>query len=248
MVNDCFLFIVFLFLIPSCGTSVKSATNQNTRTSNQILTRDLLDNTYVVDRNGLIIKYSSSDSLFASYQNKYYGVPTNLDVFNPQKILVYYGRYNKLLILDQTLTSEREVDLEKDLGWQVGCVAQASDQNLWVYNFQDRALKKITLNGAELVTSDPLNFMSNTKFTPERIVEKNDQVYVSDPKVGWLRFDLFGQFVDIIEQPHDWFYLTTRDELIYLRNDELWRWIPGSSVPERFIKEPNWIKKFLKQS
>ncbi|MFB0925700.1 MAG: hypothetical protein QMB65_10550, partial [Vicingaceae bacterium] len=66
------------------------------------LTTDQMGYYYEIDETE-IKKYAKNGDLDCSYSNNVLGVIANVDVTNPQKVLVYFRDFTKILILDNTL-------------------------------------------------------------------------------------------------------------------------------------------------
>lgn len=225
-------FLLSAFAWMSCNTSGQMVSDPSSKASETwLIDQDRLGQIYHVDDNGLLTKYSASGDSIASYKNRLLGPVRQLDVFNPQKILLYYQTFSKALILDQSLSAELEVNLENNQGWQLECVGQSSDQMLWIYDPIDRKVKKTSASGEVALESDPITFLFEGRFEPKNIIERAGFVWLSDPNTGWLRFDLFGQFSDFLSQPHTWYDVYEGGYLHYVWDTKYWTWKPGTDVP-----------------
>jgi hypothetical protein len=198
---------------------------------------DAIHNTFTLDDHNRVVKLNAEGSIVAEYADVTLGPIGQLDVFNPQKVLIHYDRFAKAIILDQSLTSTRILDLEQMQLWNIQCLGLSADQNIWVFDNASNRLKKVDIQGSTILESESLGFYIKTQFSPERLIQRHNYVYLSMPSWGWLRFDLFGQFYDAIPQPHDWFHVDTNGELVYWYESSLYHWIPGKGVPEIIQKE-----------
>ena len=229
MVNWCYLLIA-LFL-SSCASSQsleKIGANEHV-----IVEVDQLGQTYVVERMGRLIKYSPKGDSLGTFYNKRLGRPTQVDILNPQKILLYYGETNQAVVLDRSLSSERVQSLEAMDQWQAKTIGWTRDQGLWVFSENEQTLVKTDPQGKEVLSSDPIYYFQKAKgFSPTRVIEGRSAVVLSDPEFGFMRFDLFGQYLDTYLQPHKWFMLDrSSDTIIYLEHETLLSWAPGRSMP-----------------
>lgn len=231
-----FVGILLLFLL-SC-TTTRNTTSSSTENQTFLFDQDQLGQCYFLDSLGTLIKTLNGE-VKGQYLRKEFGPPQHIDVLNPQKILLFYRQFNKLLILDQTLSSEREIDLEGTFGWQTSAVGQSSDRHLWLYNPIDRKIRKSDYQGKDLLESDPINFMVQGVFNPDKIIERDGKVIISDPQRGWLRLDLFGQFIDFLPQEHNWFQVRPGSEMRYWDEGVLWSWRPGEAPPEKITVAVN---------
>jgi hypothetical protein len=200
-----------------------------------IIEIDQLGQLYVVEENGRLVKYSPQGDSLGIFFNKRLGRPTQLDILNPQKILLFYGETNQAVVLDRSLSSERIKSLEAMDQWQAMAIGWTRDQGVWVFSENEQRLIKTDPQGNEVLSSDPVYYFQKAKgFNPSRVIEGRSAVVLSDPQVGFMRFDLFGQYLDTYRQPHQWFMLDrANDTIIYLENGTILSWSPGKSMPTK---------------
>jgi hypothetical protein len=217
-----------------------------------IIEVDQLGQLYVVEENGRLVKYSPQGDSIGIFFNKRLGRPTQLDILNPQKILLFYGETNQAVVLDRSLSSERIKSLEAMDQWQATAIGWTRDQGVWVFSENEQRLIKTDPQGNEVLSSDPVYYFLKAKgFNPSRVIEGRSAVVLSDPQVGFMRFDLFGQYLDTYIQPHQWFILNrSTDTVIYLENGTIYSWPPGKAIPKRHASDiisrkeiVNWVNK-----
>jgi hypothetical protein len=143
-----------------------------------------------------IKKYSNSGKLDFSYSNNMLGVIANVDVSNPQKILVYFKDFTKILILDNTLSPSSEViDLTTIELDETSLVCRSYNDAIWYY---DPVRFELIRKNQELVTTNSsgnLANLLNTNIQPNFMVEDKNKVYLNDPLVGVLIFDVYGTYL-----------------------------------------------------
>jgi len=157
---------------------------------------DNLQNIYLVGApNNQVKKLNSQGDSVAVFNNSTrYGKIYSMDVSNPLKILVYYQDFATIVLLDRFLTTRATIDLRKLGITQVKVVALSYDGNIWLYDEGEGKIKKIGENGNILVESADLRLVFDDSLNPEKIIDKNSQLYLYDNKLGWLIFDYYTAF------------------------------------------------------
>ncbi len=143
-----------------------------------------------------IKKYSIEGELDCSYSNNVLGVIANVDVSNPQKILVYFKDFTKILILDNTLSPTSEIidltDLELD---ETTLVCRSYNDGIWYY---DPVHFELIRKSRELITTNTsgnLANLLNKNIQANYLVEYNNKLYLNDITHGILVFDNYGTYL-----------------------------------------------------
>jgi hypothetical protein len=159
------------------------------------LTTDQLGYYYEVSENK-INKFSEDGILVCSYSNNLLGVIASVDVSNPQKVLVYFRDFTKILILDNTLSPSSEVidltDLELD---ETSLVCSSYNGGTWYY---DPVRFELIRKNQELTTTNTsgnLANLLNKNITANFLAEKNNRLYLNDENLGILVFDNYGTYL-----------------------------------------------------
>jgi len=134
------------------------------------------------------------DSVTVFNDVRRYGNIYSLDVTNPLKILVYYKDFTTILVLDRFLNIRNTIDLRKYDILQAKAVALSYDNNYWVFDELDNAIKKIDDNGNVLFKSSDFRILFSDQYNPSHIIDMNGLLYLYDEKKGWLVFDYYGTF------------------------------------------------------
>ena len=185
------LLIVLLFFV-----SVSTFAQVETRIFNGIwLATDQLGYYYEISENK-IDKYTASGILECSYSNNLLGVIANVDVSNPQKVLVYFRDFTKIQILDITLSPSSEaidlMDLELD---QVSLVCRSYNDGAWYY---DPVQFELIRKNQELITTNSSGNLANLlskHINANFLVENNNRIYLNDENLGILVFDIYGTYL-----------------------------------------------------
>lgn len=192
--------LISLFFL-ACSTSNKAT--QNTIEKNEdyiiegnfkLVEADNLDNIYLVDKNNGISVYDKDYKKLFQYSVRSLGNITEIDVRNPQKILVYYGDYLKVIFLDNTLSQIKQLDFETLGFWDVQSIALSRDNYIWMYDPVNGRLQKINDDGEILISTNE-NFDNTIDLnSAQDIAVQNDKVLVLK-ETQILIFDEFGNFL-----------------------------------------------------
>ena len=198
--------IVFLIGLFSCATKKPVAQtaqpDQDYLIEGQfkILETDHFGNIYLVDNNNGISVYDRSLKRLFQYSVRSLGNITDIDVRNPQKTLVYYGDYLKIIFLDNTLSKIKELDLEQLGFWDIQAVALSRDNFIWMFDPVNGRLQKIS-DAGEVILSSNESFIDQMDLTTiQRIAVVEDKVLVGQ-EGKLLIFDEFGNFLRTMEVP-----------------------------------------------
>ena len=143
-----------------------------------------------------INKYANDGKLNCSYSNNILGVIANVDVSNPQKILVYFRDFTKILILDNTLSPTSDViDLTAIELDETTLVCRSYNNGMWYY---DPVRFELIRKNQELVTVNTSGNIANLldkNIQANFLVEHNNNVYLNDATSGVLVFDIYGTYL-----------------------------------------------------
>jgi hypothetical protein len=175
---------------------------------------DNLGNVFLVSKTNQIKKLDEHfDSVTVFNDVRRYGNIYSLDVTNPLKILVYYKDFTTILVLDRFLNIRNTIDLRKADILQAKAVAVSYDNNYWVFDELDNAIKKIDDNGNILFKSSDFRVLFSEQYNPSQIIDANGLLYLYDEKKGWLVFDYYGTFKRHID-------VTNRED-VQIFNDQI---------------------------
>ena len=128
---------------------------------------DNLGNVFLVSKTNQLKKLDEHlEPVTVFNDTRRYGNIYSLDVTNPLKILVYYKDFTTLLVLDRFLNVRNTIDLRKYDILQAKAVAQSYDNNYWVFDELDNAIKKIDDNGNVLFKSSDFRVLFSDHFDP----------------------------------------------------------------------------------
>ena len=198
---------------------------------------DNLNQIYALNPDNELFKYNSNAQEVFRFNNNRLGELSHIDASNPFNVLLFYSEFSNILILDRTLNLNVRLNLF-DLNYsQVSAVGLANDNNVWIFDDLNFQLKKIDRKGNVIVTSDNLNFALNKPVRPNFILEKDQKVFVNDPEIGILVFDIFGQFEKVLDFKNLTHFQVFIEQLLYFKDGKLFSF-NLKSLLEKPIKLP----------
>lgn len=161
-------------------------------------TTDRLGNVYVVN-NRQITKYMSNGRKISVYNKNVYGPITFVDASNPYRILVFYGDFVRLTLLDNMLSEKSEpFDLNTYGFDQVTLVAKSYNNGIWLFDPVSQQLVRMDEQLKETLSTTRVNQFLEHTIDPQFMVEANGKLYMSDPQYGILVFDIYGNYIKTI--------------------------------------------------
>lgn len=199
------LVILTLFILPGCGSTqkIKPILNQD----EYIILEDIKDihidnlqNIYILNGSNQVVKYNSSFQKQFDYSNNLIGEIKSIDATNPQKILCFIKDFNRILVLDNTLAEINTIDLSTSEYLDVSAVARTNDNQIWLFDPINQVLVKVNDLVEKQYESNRLTDLNLGMIDPVFLVERGNIVAMSDPEIGVLIFDNFGQFIKLIPE------------------------------------------------
>ncbi len=185
------------------------------------LTSDKLQQCYLVAPDNELRKYDADGNLLFQYTNNRLGTLEWVDATDPFNLLLYYPDYYTVVTLNRTLNPTGEYQLyDLNIG-QIGAIAMASDNNLWLYDENAGTLKKIDRQGNVLVESTNIRLSLAQNIQPKNMLANDHQVYLNVPDRGILVFDNFGTFVKEIPLTGLKEFQIMDKQLLYLSENKL---------------------------
>jgi hypothetical protein len=156
---------------------------------------DNLDNLYVVSSSGQVKKYDANgDSAGIYSQTRNFGKLFSIDVTNPLQPLLFYKDFSTVVLLDRFLTSRATIDLRRHQILQPGAAASSYDNKIWIFDEYDNKLKKIDEQGNKLLETPDFRSVFNEAVRPQKIINDNGLVFLTDTAHGIYIFDNYGSF------------------------------------------------------
>jgi hypothetical protein len=163
--------------------------------SAQLMYLDKIGNFYTVE-DYTLTKYDAAGEPVFVYNDNQNGKISHADFSNPLQPLLYYSFYSRAVLLDRTLNKQSLLDFSQITdGEYLACVSLASDNNVWIYNPNTFTIEKLDKFAQPIYKSADLGtLVDQNGFYPELIVEYENHLYLYEPNVGLLCFDLFANY------------------------------------------------------
>jgi len=190
-------------------------------TEAHILSTDILQNFYLADSSELI-KYDRNGNLLYRFSNNRYGQLTWLEASDPFHTQLFYEDFQRLILLDNTLSEISFYNLQDFGYYQSSAVTLSYDNNLWIFDSISGELRKIDRQGKVLFASDNLFYQFKEDPEPLRLLESKQHVLLLDKNAGFFLFDIFGKFLKKLDLPITNNFQLRRDLLIYENEGSLY--------------------------
>lgn len=185
-----------------------------------LVSTDNFSNFYAVSNNS-VLKFSPDGSFLYRYDEFKYGKIGMIDVSNPMKILIFYPDFLTVITLDKFLSPLNSYNFFT-LGYQnISAVASSVDGRIWVYDNIDFKLKKIEESGKVFRESQQLNTVLDQTPNPNFMFERDNKVYVNDPAIGIMVFDIFGTYSKTIPVKGLSKFQVLQDEIVYYDSSQI---------------------------
>lgn len=146
-----------------------------------------------------------------------------VDATQSLRTLLYYRDLTQLVFLDNSLSVQGEsIKLEKE-GFPFVTLACASFMNnhFWIYSTDEFMVKRLDKQLNEQATSVNIALLTGKELNPDFICEAGDYLFLHDPALGILQFDLFGTYIQTIPDIKTLNFQMEDDKIMYLDNGNL---------------------------
>ncbi len=171
--------------------------------------------------NNSVLKFSSDGKFLFRYEEFRYGKIGMVDVNNPMKLLVFYPDFMTVMTMDRFLAPINTYNFF-ELGYQnISAVASSNDGRIWFYDNIAFKLKKIDEGGNIFRESQALNVVLEQAPNPNFMMERDNKVYMNDPNIGILVFDVFGSYEKTIPLKGLSKFQILQDQIVYFDSHQL---------------------------
>ena len=176
---------------------------------------------YLVNSEKQLIKFNSRlDTLYVFNEKS-----AEVELVAPQnalKILIFNKSLNTVQFLDKTLSpSAEELNLDEVNIPLVEAVGISKDNNFWIFDQYDQSLKKFDTKMKMISTSGNLTNITGLNWSPTKLKEIDNKVFVCDSLSGIMEFDFFGSYVQTINLKIKGNFYIDQSNVWFLRNDSL---------------------------
>jgi hypothetical protein len=220
-------FIILLFLaitfIPQVSSQTCVLVSSTSVKGNFFLT-DHLGFFYVID-NQRIIKYDQLGNKQGEYSNNYLGAISYADVSDPLRILLFYQEFNQIQFIDHNLAELGSPVLLDELGNdQTSIVCSSVSAGFWAYNPQLRQLLHFSKTLQIDLKGTLLQSVINEDVFPSALLDKNENLYLSDPGKGILIFDKYGIYIRTLPIMNLKLFQAADNYLTFYKNEKYWKY------------------------
>lgn len=161
-----------------------------------ILQVDEIGNAYVVRKDNGFVKFNEKGDSIANYISIANGNIAFVDVTNPLRVMLYYPKFAKLVLLDRMLAPKNELNLRKLNQLNSNVIATSAEGFLWVYDQFNATLNKLDMQLNTMIQGNDLRQQLSELPRPEYLVERDRRVYMADTAQGILVFDQYGSYIN----------------------------------------------------
>jgi hypothetical protein len=157
-----------------------------------------------------------------SHTARMYGKIYSVDPVNPMKTLVYYKDFNTILFLDNFMNQVGEAVRLQDYGLErVTAVCSSYNNGLWVFDSGSNEL--IRLDAQFNIAFRTGRLQQATGFVPEpqKMIERNDRLYINDVGHGVLVYDVYGAYLGLLPFKGLKDFTVVNEKLLFVSNDTL---------------------------
>lgn len=209
---------IIFFILSSFTTGYTLVSSYRTNAGSIAI--DNFGNFYAAAPNS-VLKFSNDGSFLYRYEEFKYGKIGMIDVNNPLKTLVFYPDFMTVVMVDRFLAPINTYNFF-ELGYQnVSAVASSTDGRIWFYDNIEFKLKKIDESGKIFRESQPLNMLMSQTLNPNFMMERDNKVFLNDPNIGILVFDIFGSYEKTIPLKGVSKFQILQDQLVYFDHLQL---------------------------
>ena len=195
---------------------------------------DDLGYVYTLDNRTLVKHDVAGDTLFVFSQMNV-GAPSQLDVSNPLRPMLFYRETGSLLLLDNTLSEQRMLRL-----WETGVglpewVASGVNQEFWVYDALSKEVLRVNERMAVQARTGYLPASTGREPKVIGMAERHEQLILADASYGLWVFDRFGSLTKRI--PVDNLtYMRAHASGVYLQTDHGPMWYNYGDIEPQVIE------------
>ncbi len=202
---------------------------------------DAFGNIYLV-RNQTILKTDSLGTQLAIFDNSKNGRIGLVDLSNPLKIMIFHPETNIIQFLDRSLSPiDQEIKLFSlyNENYDIACTSYSN--SLWLYPSNGSLLYRID-NQANITSKiELLNQITFDDFKATQLIEYDNFIYLSNPKVGIIILDRWGAIINQIPITFNHSISVNNDLIYYHRQDTMYCYNPIVFEELPILKSPQKI-------
>ena len=180
---------------------------------------DRAGNIYIADERGSLVKMDSAGVLRYTYSPDRKGNIEYVEAWETLNVLLFYENLQEYRLLNRFLTQVATKSLPQNIF--ASLLAPSSDNNIWVFDNKDFALKKLNTgyNALEIVTD--LSGIVKENFEGEHLREYQHMIFLADYHSGIYVFDNLGNYIKTIPFYKVHYFNFLQNKLYFLRGNEV---------------------------
>jgi hypothetical protein len=214
-------------------------------------TTDNLGKVYSIRKDAMIRYFRDTEPEF-KYSNKRLGDISSVDFNFSLKPILFYLDQSLIVMLDNTLSEQggtidlKNVDLD-----QVTLICSSINNHFWLYDTRNLELIRVDRRINRVFSSGNLAQLAMQKIEPNFMLEWDNYLYLNNPTTGILVFDIFGTYYKTIPIVGLTEFQIQGDEIIYHKEDKLYRYHLKTFREDSFelplpnIKQARVFKNFI---
>lgn len=159
----------------------------------RFFTTDPLGNSYLVLNDQSILRLNSRGDSIGFFNQVQKGILTQIDATNPLRVILYYGQFGQVVILDNQTTAKSTFNLNKLGIFNAPAVANSADAQIWTYDPGTGELIKVD-DSPQIRFKTGLRNVLDETLSPCFMVEQDRTFFLVDSLRGVFVFDQYGLF------------------------------------------------------
>ncbi|GAB4130432.1 MAG: hypothetical protein OHK0045_07490 [Raineya sp.] len=184
---------------------------------------DLYGNVYVADKQGNVTQYNAWGDSLLRYAPSQPAAVHILEAWKGLKILIFNRDLQSYTWLNRFLVAIQNKILENEQIGFARLLTYAADGNLWLFDDQDFALKKLDPETNKILLTTPCDLLfSPRSYQLSFLREYQNQVFLVDKNFGIFVFDNFGNFKKNMDIRNINFITFVADYATYIQENTLY--------------------------
>lgn len=216
------LLLLFFFVLGG-GTYAQSYTLiRQIDVKAKALTTDVLDNLYITTEQNQVIKYNVQGQQMAIYNISAFGNISAVDASDPLKIVVQYTAFQKIVILDNTLSEIGRYSFTAFQPARIRLAVTARSGGFWCYDETQTRVLKIS-NSFDNILTTGTNLAIDLNYVPKPVslAEFKNELYLNDTTHGLIVTDIYGTYYKTLPFKQVKSFGFSNDQLWYYQNNQL---------------------------
>lgn len=242
-----FLLIFYLWSCVAFAQNFQLLGQQSFNTIVQVA-QDRYGNVYVVEKDGVIHQFDSLGRKLLVYSPPTVAEVSLLEARSTVRLFAFYRDLQSYTLLNRFLTPIENYKFENENIGFVRLANLSADNQLWILDDVDFAIKKFNKNFNQIVLKTPLDllFVENN-YDINYLCEYQNQLFLNDRYTGILIFDNLGNFkrkIALVRGLEQFNFLN--EEIYFLENNAI-RFLHLYHTTERILPLPEQWKSKAKK-